>query len=69
MQNLKEVPILVLANKQDVKGAYTEEQISNAYSLQEIKEHSWRVQGCSAVEGTGVREALDWLTDELVKKM
>ncbi len=59
---------MVLANKQDVKGALKEEQITNQYSLHEIKEHSWRVQACSALEGTGVSEALDWLTDELVKK-
>jgi signal recognition particle receptor subunit beta len=63
------VPILVLANKQDVKGAMSEEQITAQYSLHEIKEHSWRLQACSAVEGTGVRDALDWLTDELVKKL
>ena len=33
MQNLKDVPILVLANKQDVKGAMKEEAISSQYSL------------------------------------
>lgn len=53
-QTLKDVPILVLANKQDVKGALKEEQISTQYSLHEIKDHSWRLQGCSALEGTGV---------------
>lgn len=68
MQNLKDVPILVLANKQDVKGAMNEEQISKQYSLHEIKDHSWRLQMCSALEGVGINEALDWLTDELVKK-
>jgi signal recognition particle receptor subunit beta len=63
------VPILVLANKQDAKGALKEEQISTQYSLHEIRDHSWRLQPCSALERTGVEEALDWLTDELVKKM
>jgi putative protein kinase ArgK-like GTPase of G3E family len=60
---------LILANKQDAKGALKEEQITVQYSLQEIRDHSWRLQACSALEGTGVSEALDWLTDELVKKM
>lgn len=54
MQNLKDVPILVLANKQDVKGALNEEQISKQYSLHEIKDHSWRLQVCSALEGMGI---------------
>lgn len=60
---------MVLANKQDAKGAMTEEQITAQYSLHEIKDHCWHLQLCSAVEGTGVKEALDWLTDKLVKKM
>jgi signal recognition particle receptor subunit beta len=63
------VPILILANKQDTKGALNEEQISKQYSLHEIKDHSWRLQMCSALEGNGISEALDWLTDELVKKL
>jgi len=52
-----------LANKQDIKGALNEEQISEQYSLHEIKEHSWRLQLCSATEGKGIPEAMDWLTD------
>jgi signal recognition particle receptor subunit beta len=49
IKTLKEVPILILANKQDVKEALNEEQITKQYSLHEVKEHSWRLQGCSAV--------------------
>ena len=63
------MPILVLANKQDVKGSLKDEQITAQYSLHEIRDHSWRLQACSALEGTGVNEALDWLTDELMKKL
>ena len=68
-QNLKDAPLLVLANKQDAKGALNEEQLTAQYSLSEIKDHSWRLQLCSALEGTGVSQALAWLTDELAKKM
>ena len=46
-----------------------EEQISKQYSLHEIKDHSWRLEMCSALEGNGVSEALDWLTDQLIKKI
>ena len=72
MQHLKNVPILIFANKQDVKGALSEEDIAKEYSLHEIKEHSWHLQLCSAVEGwlffnlgKGVKEGLDWLTEQL----
>jgi len=51
---LKNAPILIIANKQDAKGAMTEEQITEQYSLHEIKDHSWRLQLCSALEGTGI---------------
>lgn len=67
MQNLKNAPILILANKQDLPGALNQEQISNQYSLHEIKDHSWRLQLCSASQGTGVNQAMDWLTEELLK--
>ena len=56
-----------MANKQDLKEAMTEDQLSEYYSLHEIKDHTWRLQLCSASVGTGVNEAMDWLTDELLK--
>ena len=60
--------MLILANKQDLKGALNEEQLSFRYSFHEIKDHSWRLQLCSALERKGVDEAMDWLTDELIKQ-
>ena len=41
---LKESPILIFANKSDLKGAKTLSDISNAFKLHEIKEHDWHIQ-------------------------
>lgn len=54
-----------------------QEEITQEYSLHEIKEHSWNLKMCSAIEGnyqincyffigTGIKEGLDWLTEQLV---
>lgn len=41
---LKNVPILVFANKADLKGARTMADISESFKLHDIKEHEWHIQ-------------------------
>lgn len=41
---LKSVPILVFANKADLKGAKTLSEISDSFKLHEIKDHEWHIQ-------------------------
>lgn len=65
-EKLAKAVFLVLGNKQDVEGAMREEEIMAAYSLGEIKNHSWHLGLTSATEGKGLKEGLDWLTDQLV---
>lgn len=52
-QDLKRAALLVLANKQDVRGAMTAAEISETLSLTSIKEHGWHIQGCCALTGEG----------------
>ena len=40
---LENACILVLANKQDLPSAMTPAQITEAYSLSEIQNHSWKI--------------------------
>lgn len=44
IQKLKDAVFLLLANKQDVEGAMAAEEITAAYSLGEIKNHTWHLQ-------------------------
>lgn len=57
---LRDVPLLVFANKQDVAGAATEAEISDALGLAGKETRSWRVSACSALKKEGLDEGLDW---------
>ncbi|KAI9485080.1 ADP-ribosylation factor-like protein 5A [Zychaea mexicana] len=60
-EQLKDACLLVFANKQDVKGAMTASQISEALSLTSLKDRQWHIQACSALTGEGLHDGLDWL--------
>ncbi|KAI8145248.1 P-loop containing nucleoside triphosphate hydrolase protein [Fennellomyces sp. T-0311] len=64
-ENLRDSSLLVFANKQDVKGALTASQISNALSLTSLKDRQWHIQACSALTGEGLHEGLDWLVHQI----
>lgn len=57
------VPVLMLANKQDVEGALRVEEIKEVFNKIAVKlgARDSRVLPISALEGDGVREAVDWL--------
>ena len=59
--DLNGVPVLVYANKQDVRGSRTAAQLSEDLNLLSIRGHSWHIQACSAKTGDGLTEGLDWL--------
>lgn len=57
---LKGVPLLVLANKQDL-GVMSTIEISEKLDLISIRERKWHVQGACALNGEGLYEGLDWI--------
>lgn len=58
---LKDAALLVFANKQDQPGAKGAGEISEALKLGELRDRNWSIVACSAVDGTGVDEGMDWL--------
>lgn len=48
------VPLLVLANKQDVENPASEKHISDALGLSGIKARDWAIFKCSAKTGQGL---------------
>ncbi|MGQ4913905.1 MAG: ADP-ribosylation factor family protein [Candidatus Asgardarchaeia archaeon] len=62
------VPILVLANKQDLPNALSAGEIIKAMRLYEFKDRSFAVFPVSALTGENVFEAFDWAVDKLSKK-
>jgi signal recognition particle receptor subunit beta len=58
----------VYANKQDIDGALSADEIMKSLELEEITERPWSITSCSALNGEGVKEGLEWLVDKAVKK-
>merc|ERR1712217_628445 len=55
------IPMLVFANKQDLIQAVPADEISSHLNLAEIKDRTWTIQACSAKEGNGLQEGMEWL--------
>ena len=62
---LKGVPVLVLANKQDMPGAMGYDEIYKGLGLSSVKNRQWSMFKTSAMDGTGLTEAFEWLTNTL----
>ncbi|KAJ3191146.1 hypothetical protein HK101_008058, partial [Irineochytrium annulatum] len=73
IEELQEVPLLVLANKQDVPGAETTEGISDRLGLRRstLSQRPWNILATSATSGGaggGLCEGLEWLISVLKEK-
>ncbi|KAJ6033196.1 hypothetical protein N7499_009465, partial [Penicillium canescens] len=61
VRDVRAAPLLVFANKQDLEGSKTPEEISEALKLEEFRDRAWKTIACSAVDGSGIPEGMDWL--------
>jgi small GTP-binding protein len=67
-EELTGVPLIVLANKQDLPDAMRPEEIGQQLALSEIKDRAWTIVPTSATDGRGIREGFDWLSDRIETK-
>lgn len=66
--DLKDVPVLVYANKQDMPNAASTSSVVEALQLSEkLRGRDWYVQPSSCLTGDGLYEGLDWLSSALDK--
>ena len=61
--------LLVFANKQDLAGALSLEEIREVLHLDTITSHHWQVVDCSAVTGQHLLQGMDWLIDDISKRI
>jgi len=66
-EELKNVHLLVFANKQDMQGSLPEAEVSTALGLHSLKDRAWHIQKSSAISGEGLREGLEWLSSSIGK--
>jgi len=67
-EELKSAVLLVFANKQDMKGALNEAQVSQALGLHLIKNHQWHICRASAIKNVGLGEGLEWMSNAITNK-
>jgi ADP-ribosylation factor protein 1 len=61
---LRDVCILVMANKQDLPNSLPVSEIPEMLSLGSVKQN-WFVQGTCATSGDGIMEGMDWIVSYL----
>lgn len=66
-EELKECPLLIIANKQDLFGALSPNDLTKKLGLNSMK-RQWLVQGACAISGQGLKEGLDWMASALLKR-
>mmetsp|Transcript_4626 Transcript_4626/g.4773 ORF Transcript_4626/g.4773 Transcript_4626/m.4773 type:complete len:91 (-) Transcript_4626:132-404(-) len=64
-EKLENVPLLVLANRQDLISASSAEDISDGLNLPSIRNRSCTIQPCSAKKGEGLQEGMEWVVEKV----
>ena len=67
-EELKECCVLIMANKQDLNGALSIDEVTKALGMESLIGRTWFVQGTSGITGQGLKEGLDWVASVLVNK-
>ncbi|MQM17514.1 hypothetical protein Taro_050487 [Colocasia esculenta] len=60
-EDLAGAPVLILANKQDLPGAVSAEEVARYLDLKELDDRHYLFESVSAYEGIGIKAAIDWL--------
>ncbi|KAK3753638.1 hypothetical protein QZH41_014745, partial [Actinostola sp. cb2023] len=68
-ERLAGATLLVFANKQDLPGALSADEIRKALNLDAIKSHHWQIQWCSAVTGEKLLDGIDWLIADIASRI
>ncbi|KAJ4969210.1 hypothetical protein NE237_015911 [Protea cynaroides] len=61
--DLQKAPLLIIANKQDLAGAASAEELARYLDLKELDERMYMFEAVSAYDGTGIKEGIEWLVE------
>eukprot|EP00955_Chlamydomonas_euryale_P110663 366012-Chlamydomonas_euryale.AAC.25 len=64
-EKMTSVPLLVFANKQDLVGAHTADEIADQLNLIGIRDRPWQIQACSAKAGDGLQQGMEWVMKQV----
>jgi GTPase SAR1 family protein len=60
-EELKNKPILIIANKSDLKNGLSTSDLADKLSLYDIKDREWFIREACSFTGEGLKESLDWI--------
>lgn len=66
-ERLADIPLLVLANKQDLASPISESELISSLNLKSISGRQWKLQSCSVKTGEGLVPGFEWLIKCFVK--
>lgn len=67
-EEIKGVPIVVMANKQDLPNAMKADELTQRLGLINIKDRAWSIIPSSALKGEGIKDAFEWLSQTMETK-
>jgi small GTP-binding protein len=62
---LRNLPLVIMANKQDLESAMKPDEISRSLQLTNMKDRQWAIFPTSGLVGTQVKEAFAWLSEAM----
>ena len=70
-QKLAGASLLIFANKQDLEGALSCEEIATVLELggEQFGTRHWSITPCSAVTGHGLVDGVNWLVDDIAGRI
>jgi ADP-ribosylation factor-like protein 6 len=66
-KELRNVPILFMANKMDIPDAMSPVECAQALKLDDIKDKPWQIVPSNALTGEGLQKGTDWLAEAIGK--
>jgi ADP-ribosylation factor-like protein 3 len=67
-EKLANIPVLVFANKSDLLQAAQADEISENMALADITGRVWTIFACSAKNGDGLQEGMEWVIKALSER-
>ena len=61
----KKIPILIFANKIDINGSGTPNEIKSEFELEKVRNKSWRIIECNSLNSNGIEAGFEWLAEEI----
>ena len=56
---------MVMANKQDLISALSPAELTEKLGLDAIRERIWQILPCSAKDGDGLQEGMEWIVEQM----